>query len=115
MQKVASFGSRMSNDVNKNNHGIESKNEFRFQKVEIMNLWTTAVGVNVFNAKQQRQKSRNQLHIIIYSLSANFSFMIFFGFNDSMWAVSNVNISNCQEITSKKTSRIVPLLKGFHC
>lgn len=67
---------------------------FRFKKVEFMSPLTTSIGVNVSNAEQQRQTSSNKLHIVT-SMSANFSFMIFFGFYDSIWAASNINVSDC--------------------
>lgn len=54
-----------------------------------MSPLTTPVGVNVSNAEQQRQTSSNKLHIVT-SMSANFSFMIFFGFYDSIWAASEM-------------------------
>lgn len=67
---------------------------FRFKKVEFMSPLTTPIGVNVSNAEQQRQTSSNKLHIVT-SMSANFSFMNFFGFYDSIWAASNINVSDC--------------------
>lgn len=68
---------------------------FRFKKVEFMSPLSTSIGVNVSNAEQQRQTSSNKLHIVT-SMSANFSFMIFFfGFYDSIWAASNINVSDC--------------------
>ena len=44
--------------------------------------------------QRNKRKSQEINCISLHSMSANFSFMTLFGFNDSVWAALNINVSN---------------------